>query len=175
MSWKSIETIQVHHCAHSYAIVLTHPLTRIVFSGDCRPSLELIEHGKNADVLIHEATFFSSSDLAYDQKQAESRRHTTGREAVIVGERMNARYVLMNHFSSRYPYTPSDDFCKTPGVCVAFDLMSACVGDMGRVDGYWDALGKLYGERRVDEGDGEEADLEDEKVEVGDKRKAREE
>jgi ribonuclease Z len=171
MSWKNIKTIQVHHCAHSYALVLTHPLAKIVFSGDCRPSLDLIKHGENADVLIHEATFFSSSDLAYDQKQAESRRHTTGREAVIVAERMNAKYLFLNHFSSRYPYTPSDEFCKVGGVLVSFDLMSVSLGDAGRCagTGYWEALGKLYGERKGGEED--EVDLD----EGGGKRKEMEE
>ncbi|KAH9093307.1 hypothetical protein Ae201684P_008963 [Aphanomyces euteiches] len=54
----SFQCVPVKHCYMSYAVVLTcADKFKLVFSGDCRPCDALIQHGNNADLLIHEATF----------------------------------------------------------------------------------------------------------------------
>lgn len=153
MSIRQILAIPVQHCTNSFAIVINHKDAKIVFSGDCRPSLELIEHGKGADMLIHEATFVSPNE----QIEAEKRRHSSVSEAIIVGKRMNASYTLLNHFSNRYMSIPK---YQHGGVGVAFDLMSVTLGNVKRLDSYKTALQKLYNK------DGDEEQM------AGQKRKA---
>ena len=66
------------------------------FSGDTRPCAELIKAGRNADVLIHEATFDDSLE-----EDAKRKMHSTSGEAIGVGRDMGARFTLLTHFSSR--------------------------------------------------------------------------
>jgi ribonuclease BN (tRNA processing enzyme) len=99
-----VRSVQVMHCKESYAIVLdiqsTNTPTKIVYSGDCRPSSALINAGKNCDLLLHEATFDDTM-----QSDAECKRHCTTSEAVAVGVRMRAKHIVLTHFSQRYPTT----------------------------------------------------------------------
>jgi ribonuclease Z len=65
-------------------IRLTHPILFFQkrYSGDTRPCDRLIEAGKHATLLIHEAT------LEDDMKaEAISKKHSTTAEAVEVGEK----------------------------------------------------------------------------------------
>ena len=100
-----IRSVQVPHCRDSYGAVLdiqregTYTF-KIVYSGDCRPSLAIINAGMNCDLLLHEATFDDSM-----QADAECKRHCTTSEAVIVGVRMKAKHIVLTHFSQRYPTT----------------------------------------------------------------------
>ncbi|KAJ3084458.1 hypothetical protein HK102_000652 [Quaeritorhiza haematococci] len=71
------------------------------FSGDARPSTNLIGAGQGASLLIHEATF--EEDMV---QEAMDKKHSTTREAVEVALGMNARRLLLTHFSQRYPKIP---------------------------------------------------------------------
>lgn len=53
---------------------------KIVYSGDTRPCTNLINAGKNANVLIHESTFPSNL-----QDKAIQKKHSTNSEAITVG------------------------------------------------------------------------------------------
>ncbi|KAJ3025658.1 Zinc phosphodiesterase ELAC protein 2, partial [Rhizophlyctis rosea] len=98
----SIETLSVEHSSYAYALSLKHSSGwKIVYSGDCRPSVPLIQLGSDADLLIHEATF--ENDL---HKEAVDKKHSTTSEAMKVGGRMRAKWVLLTHFSQRYPKIP---------------------------------------------------------------------
>jgi len=101
----NIHSIPVAHCAHAHAVLLTGTLcpfgNTIAFSGDCRPSDRLAQVGKGADVLIHEATFEDGME-----EEAVLKRHSTVSEAVNVGMRMGVKYVVLTHFSQRYPKIP---------------------------------------------------------------------
>ena len=101
-----IHCIPVAHCAHAHAILITGTLCpfgkRIAFSGDCRPSDRLTLVGKGADILIHEATFEDGME-----EEAVLKRHSTVSEAVNIGVRMGVKYVVLTHFSQRYPKIPA--------------------------------------------------------------------
>ena len=98
-----IRSVPVPHCRDSYGAVLevqtegTYAF-KIVYSGDCRPSLAMINAGMNCDLLLHEATFDDTI-----QADAECKRHCTTSEAVTVGVRMRAKHIVLTHFSQRYP------------------------------------------------------------------------
>jgi ribonuclease Z len=70
---------------------------KAVISGDTRPCANLIAAAKDADLLIHEATF--SDD---EQERAQETRHSTGREAGRVAREANVRKLVLTHLSSRH-------------------------------------------------------------------------
>lgn len=125
-------TVPVVHMVQSYGVCLTHQSEqKIVYSGDARPSVELAEAGKDATVLIHEATF--ENDLKAD---AIIKKHSTTEEALEIGEKMNAKFVLLTHFSQRYPKIPVDKVELTRHsnkTGVAFDCMSVRLGDLNKL------------------------------------------
>lgn len=94
-----LESVPVLHCKDSFGLVL-HCWNgeKVVYSGDCRPSQSLIRAGRDCQLLIHEATFDDS--LSAD---AICKKHCTVSEALGVGHDMNAKFVVLTHFSQRYP------------------------------------------------------------------------
>lgn len=143
------QAIRVQHCRDSFALVLessnfSHapqpsvattdvgsasivaemPAFKVVFSGDCRPSPALIEAGRGATVLIHEATF-EDGMIA----EAVAKRHSTIGEAIDVGLAMRAERILLTHFSQRYPKIPTleqpDCASTMPSAACAASSMSA--------------------------------------------------
>ncbi|CAF0729062.1 unnamed protein product [Brachionus calyciflorus] len=122
---KSIKTILVKHINQSYAISLDilrpdgQNHFKLVYSGDCRPTEELVDFGKNCDLLIHECTF----DDAY-KDEAIRKRHSTIGEALDISHRMNAKSTIMTHFSLRYGKLTKIDDINRDNVGMAFDFMS---------------------------------------------------
>lgn len=74
--------------------------------------------GRESDILIHEATM--EDELA---NEALIKMHSTTSQAIAVGERMNAKNILLTHFSQRYAKIPrfNDNFSENVGI--AFDNM----------------------------------------------------
>lgn len=118
-SLSKFQTCLVRHCKNAYACSLTHQSGwKLVFSGDTMPCDALIQMGKNATLLIHEATLEDGMD-----EEAMEKRHSTTSQAIDVGMNMNAKFIMLNHFSQRYAKIPlfSSDFNQRVGV--AFDHM----------------------------------------------------
>jgi ribonuclease Z len=95
---------------------------KITYSGDTGPSKNLIELGRNSDVLIHEATF--SEEL---KQNAIEKKHSTSVDAAKVAKEMNAEQLILTHISSRYQEDALNllDESKTifPNTILAKDLM----------------------------------------------------
>ena len=71
----------------------------VVYSGDTRPCALLNAAGRNAGLLVHEATF--DDDRLGD---AKAKKHSTVGEALSAGHAMALRGLLvLTHFSQRYP------------------------------------------------------------------------
>ena len=70
---------------------------KIIFSGDTRPIDNMIKFAKDADVLIHEATFDSSlPDIP------EEYGHTTAFQAGEIAKKANVEKLFLTHISPRY-------------------------------------------------------------------------
>ncbi|XP_053087258.1 zinc phosphodiesterase ELAC protein 2 [Pangasianodon hypophthalmus] len=119
------QTCLVRHCKNAYACSLTHQSGwQLVFSGDTMPCNTLTQMGKNATLLIHEATLEDGME-----EEAMEKRHSTTSQAIGIGMSMNAEFIMLNHFSQRYAKIPlfSSDFNQRVGI--AFDHMRIRFGD----------------------------------------------
>jgi len=138
----SIQACRVDHCHGAMAVVFNFPNGfKVAYSGDCRPSSDFARIGKGATLLIHEATF--DDEL---QGDAFAKKHSTTSEAIGVGKAMNARRILLTHFSQRYQKIPVMDSRdgKDQVVIVAFDYMRVKIGDIAKLEAFKPALTKLY-------------------------------
>ena len=70
---------------------------KIVFSGDTRPTENMVSFAQNADVLIHEATF--ASDL---EETALNYGHSTAKQAAQIAKKANVTSLYLTHISPRY-------------------------------------------------------------------------
>jgi ribonuclease Z len=136
----SIQSCLVEHCNGAMATVFNFPNGfKVAYSGDCRPSKTFAELGYGATLLIHEATF--DDELRGD---ALLKKHSTTSEALGIGKQMNARRILLTHFSQRYQKIPVMDDGTDQVAIVAFDYMRAKLGDFAKVESFKPALMKLY-------------------------------
>uniref|UniRef100_K9J2W3 Zinc phosphodiesterase ELAC protein 2 n=1 Tax=Desmodus rotundus TaxID=9430 RepID=K9J2W3_DESRO len=126
---EKFQTCLVRHCKHAFGCALVHTSGwKLVYSGDTMPCEALIQMGKDATLLIHEATLEDGLE-----QEAVEKTHSTTSQAIGVGMRMNAEFIMLNHFSQRYAKIPlfSPDFNEKVGI--AFDHMKVCFGDFPTV------------------------------------------
>lgn len=119
------QTCYVRHCKNAFACGLTHQSGwQLVFSGDTMPCEAVANMGKNATLLIHEATLEDGME-----DEALEKRHSTTSQAIGIGVKMNAEFIVLNHFSQRYAKIPlfNDDFNSKVGI--SFDHMRIRFGD----------------------------------------------
>lgn len=101
------ETIRVindgveHEVLPSDVMGAPRPGRKIVYTGDTRPVVPaLVAHAKDADLLIHDATYDES-----ESKRAAEFYHATARQAGEAAAAANARTLVLTHISSRYTDT----------------------------------------------------------------------
>ncbi|PWN46689.1 hypothetical protein IE53DRAFT_382693 [Violaceomyces palustris] len=191
MGFEKFGTVKVvHRGSHCYGITMTHRQGwSLVYSGDTRPCQELIAAGRNASVLIHEASL-EDEEIGL----AISKGHSTYGEAIQVAKEMRARNLLLTHFSQRYPklarisnssvtttktnsakYEGIQDGGdhvgkgsdgrerKDPVVALAFDLVSYPASELWKVEKYTAAMEQLFA-----------ADIEDDAVVGGEEEEKKE-
>lgn len=69
----------------------------LVYSGDTRPSASVRALARDADLLLHEATYLDAH-----QESAQTWGHSTAREAATVAQDSGVARLLLTHWSNRY-------------------------------------------------------------------------
>ncbi|XP_074826641.1 zinc phosphodiesterase ELAC protein 2 isoform X2 [Natator depressus] len=107
-NFAEFQTCEVRHCKNAFACSMEHTSGwKIVYSGDTMPCEALVQMGKDTTLLIHEATLEDGLE-----EEAVEKTHSTTSQAIGVGMKMNAEFIMLNHFSQRYAKIPlfSADF-----------------------------------------------------------------
>lgn len=73
------------------------PGRRFVYTGDTRPTETTIEIARNADLLIHDATFSEEN-----AERAQPTGHSTAAEAADIADQAEAKRLALTHVSTRY-------------------------------------------------------------------------
>lgn len=73
------------------------PGRKLVYSGDTKPTDNLIKFAKDCDVLIHEAT--ANSEL---EEKANKYGHTSAKQAATAAKKCGAKQLFITHISPRY-------------------------------------------------------------------------
>ena len=88
----------------------------LVFVTDTLPNDNTIELAKNADILVHEATFLDShSELA------EKTFHTTRSQAFEIADKAKVNQLILTHFSQRVNNKDLDKIFYNGLPCVVYD------------------------------------------------------
>uniref|UniRef100_A0A3B3SZR5 Zinc phosphodiesterase ELAC protein 2 n=1 Tax=Paramormyrops kingsleyae TaxID=1676925 RepID=A0A3B3SZR5_9TELE len=139
---EKLQTCVVPHCRGSFGCSLWHPSGwKMVFSGDTMPSEALVQMGKGATLLIHEATLEDGME-----EEARDKRHSTTSQAIDVGMKMNAEFIMLNHFSQRYAKIPLFNADFNDRVGISFDHMKVGLGDVGIIPKMVPSLKALFAE-----------------------------
>ncbi len=99
----------------------------VVYSGDTRPSDEIVKGARGADLLIHDCTF---ADEGSDR--AKETYHSTAREAAEIAARAGVKRLYLTHLSARYSanVAPLEREARQvfPGAEVAHDGLALEIG-----------------------------------------------
>jgi ribonuclease Z len=98
----------------------------LVYTGDTRPNLSVIEAARGADLLVHEATFGGD-----ETERARETGHSTASEAARVALEAGVRRLVLTHISSRYNRDASELLAEAkavfPETAIARDGMTVDV------------------------------------------------
>ncbi|KAF3699769.1 Zinc phosphodiesterase ELAC protein 2 [Channa argus] len=139
---EKFQTCLVRHCKNAFACSFTHQSGwKLAFSGDTMPCDAFVHIGKNATLLIHEATLEDGLEA-----EAVEKRHSTTSQAIGIGMKMNADFIMLNHFSQRYAKIPLFSEVFSDKVGISFDHMRICLEDFKVIPKLIPALKTLFAE-----------------------------
>lgn len=140
----SFRTCGVIHCPNAFGVAITinqdQPF-KITYSGDTKPCNSLVELGLNSTLLIHEATM---EDELYED--ALAKMHSTVSQAIEQGHKMNAKFILLTHFSQRYAKIPRIEQHLVENVGIAFDNMEVVPSDLNDLNILYPTMKKMFAE-----------------------------
>ncbi len=95
---------------------------KVVYSGDTMVNRNMVKLAENADLLIHDSTFFS-------ELKEEGYRHATFDEVIKLAKEANVKQVVLTHISRRYQDVQElkEKISKFENVRLAKDFMKVVV------------------------------------------------
>ncbi|XP_023349150.1 zinc phosphodiesterase ELAC protein 2, partial [Eurytemora carolleeae] len=139
---NEIQTCEAVHSKDSFSIAFRTAVGgyKITYSGDTRPNNQLVDIGRNSDLLIHEATYSNSG-----RDEAKLRMHSITAEAVQVGRMMNAKFTVLTHFQRMFNRIPlMEDFQDEANVGIAFDGMVVNLKSMYSIPDMYPDLNRIF-------------------------------
>jgi ribonuclease Z len=94
---ESIELVDGRIVTPDAVLGPARPGRKVVLSGDTAPSATVIEAARNAEVLVHEATF-----LEDERERARETAHATALDAAEVAREAEVGMLALTHLSNRY-------------------------------------------------------------------------
>jgi ribonuclease Z len=119
---ESVE-VEGRTIAPSDVVGSARPGRLVVYTGDTRPCRAIVDAARDADLLVHEATFSR-------EESARSRDtfHSTAAEAATVARDAGARRLVLTHLSARYSDAPHvlerEARAIFPGAVAGYDGLS---------------------------------------------------
>ncbi len=94
---------------------------KVVYSGDTKPCDNIVELAKDADLLIHDATFL-------EEDEDFQKYHSSVKDAAKIAKKANVKKLILTHISRRYRNEDVERLIKEAkevfeNVEVAYDLM----------------------------------------------------
>jgi len=94
---------------------------KVVYSGDTKPCENLVELSKDADLLIHDATFL-------EEDEDVQKYHSSVKDAARIAKKANVKKLILTHISRRYQKEDVERLLNEAkevfdNVEVAYDLM----------------------------------------------------
>ncbi len=105
---------------------------KIVYTGDTAPCRTIVDLSRNADILIHEATY--AADMS---DEAIERRHSSSIHAAIIAKQAGVKKLILTHISPRYRgydarRIEAEARSIFPETVLAWDLMRIILGPSWR-------------------------------------------
>ncbi|CDO70624.1 hypothetical protein BN946_scf184748.g22 [Trametes cinnabarina] len=144
---QSFTAVDVVHRIRCYGCVIRHEDGwSVAFSADTMPTENLVRAGRDATLLIHEASMSPE-----EEQLAREKAHSTSAQAIDIGKRMHAQRLLLTHFSARYPGMPPTQgrhglAADTPLIGLAFDYARLRLGDFWKLNTYLPAIQRTFEE-----------------------------
>ncbi|MFH1835986.1 MAG: ribonuclease Z [Methanobacteriota archaeon] len=93
------ESVEVDGKTFQPEVVLDEPIPgrKVVYTGDTRPSENVVKLAEGADVLIHECMFSSE-----DEEKTQDAAHSTTKQAAQVAKDAGVKKLFLTHISQRY-------------------------------------------------------------------------
>ncbi len=108
---------------HLDDVAFTEPGKKIVYSGDTMVTKNMVKLAENADLLIHDSTFFEED--VFDRQY----RHTTFEDVLKIAEEARVKQIILTHISRRYQNVDAmkEKIKDVPNAKIAKDFMKVVV------------------------------------------------
>ncbi|XP_076822775.1 zinc phosphodiesterase ELAC protein 2-like [Clavelina lepadiformis] len=144
---SKISFVKVDHSVNTFGVVIdTLNGKRIAYSSDTLPmSKNLIRQGQRADLLIHDCLLTNEKE----RPLADHRMHSTMQGAINTADAMNAKNLMLTHFSTRLGVLPVDKVNPSNlyegNVFCAVDHLEASLDQLNLLPAFHDAKVQSYG------------------------------
>ncbi len=97
----------------------------VVYSGDTLPTKNMIKIAKDADLLIHDSTFFDKAEFSEDKGY----KHANFDDVIAISEEANVKSTILTHISRRYQDVDmlKEKIKNRPNLKLAKDFMTVVI------------------------------------------------